>query len=44
MATEPVVCTLASGAVVTFDATDPTYDDQTETVTWYEIFTRSVGK
>lgn len=40
---ETIVCTLDSGAIITFDIPDPTVDDQTETITWYEVFTRSVG-
>lgn len=41
---EAKTCTLASGAVVTFNVTDTTYDDVTETVTLYDVFVRSVGK
>lgn len=44
MTYEAKTCTLQSGAVVTFNVTDTTADDVTETVTWYDIFTRSVGK
>lgn len=41
---EPVTCTLASSAVIIFDAYDSTQDDHDETGQLYDMFVRSVGK